>query len=167
MDREIHYPAPQIEAFDVMSERPGALVPVPGLGPIPRFWDARSRFAGTYDEAWQRQADSTAGPDYPADFDPRFFHAAHPDWVFERPLAGGEQLALRGFRGLAHCVGRLPAIRLEALLLPAKGQAQLAPMRLDTIDIDLDAERLYLTWRLPVPHVLQARHAVLRSFRLD
>lgn len=164
MDRDLHYPAPQIEAFEVMTEHPGRPVPVPGFGPIPRFWRARSQFAGTYDEHWQGQATRT--PDYPPDFDLHFFQAAHPDWRFDRPFTGGEHLALRCFQGEAHCVGRLPLIRLETLLLTGTG-TRVAPMRLDTVEVALDAARLYLTWRLTIPHDLQARHAVVRSFALD
>lgn len=163
MDRERHYPAPQIEAFEVSTEQPGQPVPSPGFGPIPRFWHARSRFAGTYDDDWQRQA-ATDGPDYPPDFDLRFFQAAHPDWIFEKPFEGGEQVALRCFDGDAHCTGRLPPIRLEALLM-AGDKTAVAPMRLDTVEVELDTASLYLTWRLTIPHTLQVRHAVVRSFQ--
>jgi hypothetical protein len=92
---------------------------IPGLGAIPRFWQACSRHASTYDAAWERQHGSAAGSDYPADFDLRFFQAAHPHWVFDAALTGTERIAVRCFDGDAHCQRRLPGLRLEALLAGA------------------------------------------------
>lgn len=165
-DREQRHPAPQIEAQAHPVKRPGVPVAVPGLGPIARFWDAHSRYAGTYDAQWRRAFDSPAGPDYPADFDSRFFQAAHPDWIFAPWLEGGERVQLNGLHGPVPCAGRLPPIRLEALLLGAGGAApSVVPMRLDTVHIDLDASRLYLTWRLTIPQHIGARTAVVRLFK--
>lgn len=167
MDRDIHYPAPQIECFDAPTKRPGAPIAVPGLGAIPRFWQARSRHAGTYDERWQRLHASGVGAGYPADFDLRFFQAAHPHWVFNEPLTGNERIALRCFDGDAHCQGRLPGLRLEALLPGAGNALTVAPLRLNTLEVDLDAARLYLGWRLAISQQLQARHVVVRMFKSD
>ena len=163
MDRDQRYLAPQIELFEAPTRKPGKVTRVPGLGPIPRFWSARKRYAGTYDAAWQAQFETQDIPDYPADFDLRFFQAAHADWTSDAPLNGGEEVSLIGLTGDAQIIGKLPAWRVETLLV-AQPNARLtvAPMRLDTVEIDLDAGQLYLTWRLSVPHALQIHHAVLR-----
>jgi hypothetical protein len=162
LDRNRPHPAPRIELFDQPSRAPGKPIGVPGLGPLPRFWQARSRHAGTYDETWQAQFDSAQVPGYPRDFDLRFFQGAHPDWVFEPWLAGDESIQLLGLTGDAPIAGRLPGWRIEALLISADGAATLAPLRLDTIEIDLDAARLYQTWRLAIAHAAGARQALLR-----
>lgn len=166
LDREAFYPAPQLECLEHPAQRPGKPVPVPGLGPLPRFWASRKRHAGTYDAAWRAQFESQKGADYPSDFDLRFFQAAHPDWTFDHPLEGNEKIEIAGLHGDRVCIGQLPALRLEALLQPAAGAAVVAPLRLDTLEIDLDASRLYLTWRITITHRIAVRHAVLRVFKM-
>lgn len=161
-DRNQRYAAPRIEVFEQPSRSPGKPIAVPGLGPIPRFWDARSRYAGTYDAAWQAQYEASDTPGYPRDFDLRFFQAAHPDWIFNPPLIGDESIQLLGLSGDQPIVGRLPGWRIEALLLEASGAAIVAPLRLDTVEIDLDASRLSLGWRLSIAHAVEARRSLLR-----
>lgn len=161
MDRDVRYPVPQIELFDHPVRKPGAIVPVPGLGPIPRFWSARRQYAGTYDAAWKAESESVDGPDYPQDFDSRFFQSAHPSWVVHPPLQGGEQLTLRGFDGENQYTGRLPTQQLQVSLLLPSGEPAITKMVLDTVEIALSAKRVYLTWRLPVPHQAEARAAVI------
>lgn len=162
LDRDRRYTAPRIELFDQPARGPGEPIAVPGLGPLPRFWEARSRFAGTYDEVWQGQYEARDMPGYPRDFDARFFQAAHPDWIFDPPLAGDEALQLLGLSADQPIVGRLPGWRIEALILGGDSAATVAPLRLDTVEIDLDARRLYLGWRLSIAHAVRARHALLR-----
>ncbi len=166
MDRDATYPAAQIECLEHATQHPGRPVAVPALGPIPRFWATRKCHAGTYDADWRKQLDSPQGPDYPSDFDARFFHAAHPDWRFAHPLEGDERLEIAGLHGERICIGQLPGVRLEALLQPAGRAAVVISPRLDTLEIDLDASRLYLTWRLTVAHRHGVRLAVLRMFRM-
>ena len=163
MDRAQRYPAPQIEVYDHHSTlKPGGILPVPALGPIPRTWAARAQYAGTWNEPFDAERTS-GGRSYPPDFDPRFFHAAHPDAIFSRPLRGDERLGLHGLQGEdQRCVGRLPRYTVEAQVIVASGAATVAPLQLDTLEIDLDTQRLYLSWRLPVPHILDARTAALR-----
>ncbi|MDH0897727.1 MULTISPECIES: DUF2169 domain-containing protein [unclassified Pseudomonas] len=161
LDREQHYPAPRIEHFAHPVSEPGRPIPIPGLGPIPRYWTARSRYAGTYDDAWKERFNRGENPGYPRDFDPRFFQAAHPDWQFEQLLVGGEAVALVGLTGDEPLLGNIPGWRVEALLV-GTGAPVVAPLRLDTLDFDLDAQRLYMTWRLPIPQDMGIRQVVLR-----
>ncbi|MBK9218135.1 MAG: DUF2169 domain-containing protein [Uliginosibacterium sp.] len=55
-------------------------LPLTGFGPVARFWQARSQYAGTYDAKWreQFQRSHTQGlaPDFPPDFDMRFYQCA-------------------------------------------------------------------------------------------
>ena len=137
------------------------------IRPIPRFWASRAQYAGTYGKQL-REAFEAGRPDYPADFDPRFFQAAHPDWIFSPRLEGRERLLLQGLHGDKVCGGRLPGLRLEALLLSRSSPPRppiLAPLRLDTVEIALDQARLYLTWRLTLPQALEIRLAALRMLK--
>ncbi len=63
-----------------------------GFGPIAPHWPLRSRFAGTYDAAWEKDR----LPLLPLDFDPRFHQQAPPDQQAEGFLRGGEAVRLEG-----------------------------------------------------------------------
>lgn len=155
MDKDIHYPAPQIQYLHHQYKAIDDIVPSAGFGPIPRFWEARSRFAGTYDAAWEKQFEEQDMPDYPKDFDYRFFQAAHPDWIIADGVMGGEWISLTGFHGAQGYRVQLPQVRMATHLLTAKGERIARAMGLDTIEIALDESRVYLTWRLTVPHRLE------------
>ena len=63
-----------------------------GFGPIAPHWPMRSRYAGTYDAAWERDR----LPLLPNDFDPRFHQQAPEDQQVEGFLRGGEGVRLEG-----------------------------------------------------------------------
>lgn len=97
-------------------EDPAALIAHPadrpspaGLGFIAPFWEPRRLYAGTYDKAWQR----TRAPFLPEDFDPRYFHAAHPDLVCPRHLQGGERIEVRGASPSGLFLARVPRCELD------------------------------------------------------
>src|SRR4029079_1545920 len=77
---------PNLEDPTRLIKHPGDRPAPAGFGFIAPSWEPRRLFAGTYDKAWQR----TRAPYLPDDFDPRYFHAAHPDLVCKRHLQGGE-----------------------------------------------------------------------------
>ena len=139
---------------------------VTGLGPMARHWSARTRWAGTYDDAWlaRARADIKSGvpADYPADFDPRFFQCAHPDLVTKSYLLGDEILALGG---MTHehdwLVARLPGVEVRARLLEGGGTWTGAVMPLDTVHVDLDAGLVHLCWRLSLQQARDVRVAVI------
>ncbi len=78
-----------------------------GLGFYGRGWIPRVRFAGTYDEAFQKQRDRAL----PADFSCHFFNAAHPDLQVEGYLQGDEEVELRHLTPEPHVRFQLPGIR--------------------------------------------------------
>jgi hypothetical protein len=127
--------------------------PLAGFGPVARSWSSRLRFAGTYDAAWEARLieDQLKGlvPDYPADFDARFFHAAHPALTSASPLVGDEFLSLRGFVADApELVLRLPPLRPRVEALHGAETWKDHPAPLDTIHVDLDARRVHAVWRI-------------------
>ena len=63
------------------------------FGPVASHWQPRVRYAGTYDELWQKTRD----PLLPADFDRRYFRCAPEDQQTHKPLAGFEEVMLEGF----------------------------------------------------------------------
>jgi hypothetical protein len=141
-------PAPQWEPATAFgSSRSKELV---GLGPVARFWASRQQYAGTYDEAWLRQFKEEAIPDYPADFDSRFFQCAHPQLQTRAPLRGDEALCLVGL--LAEKT-RLET-RLPGLAIVANAKNGTARLPLDTVHIDLDAQQVHLVWHLTLPQTL-------------
>ncbi|APR78993.1 putative exported protein [Minicystis rosea] len=133
-----------------------------GLGPVARFWASRRQFAGTYDEAWRRQFEEEAIPDYPPDFDQRFFQCAHPQLQTSAPLRGDEDLHLSGLLAeTAHLATRLPGFAVVA----SWGERE-AALLLDTVHVDLDDRVLQLGWHLTLPQHLGIEHVGLNLERL-
>ena len=117
-----------------------------GCGPVPATWASRRVHAGTYDDAWQR----SRAPFLPADFDPRFFQIAPPDQQVPGYLRGGEAFELVNCTpdGLRRGVVPVVAVRCEALV---GSDLRDLPLRLDTIVLRPDVERIDLTWRGLLP----------------
>jgi hypothetical protein len=143
--------------------KPGGPPPPPcGFGFVAAGWMPRASLAGTFDGEWQR----TRSPLLPLDFDPRFHNAASPGLVAPA-LRGDEPVLIEGMSADAPCRFTLPGI-------PApwcgwslrRRERQRAPLKLDTVIIDMDQRWLQLQWRgcwaLPDgPHALQALEARL------
>lgn len=142
------YAAPQFELPDRPYAEFTRKYPVLGFSPLSRWWPARLRYAGTYDQRWLDQGHRWLADD----FDTRFYNGAPPPLQvpFPRP---GERLALLGL-----WPGREPVV---AMNLPAGfpiaefhrpgGFEFDVPMNLDTVLVDTDEEVVHLTWRLAVP----------------
>ncbi|NHZ37796.1 DUF2169 family type VI secretion system accessory protein [Massilia rubra] len=84
-----------------------------GLGPMPRHWPMRRQYAGTYDDAWQKNR----APLPAADLDPRHWQVAPKEQQAKGHLKGGEMLMLKGLTvagfapsGVFH--SRLPRLSL-------------------------------------------------------
>jgi hypothetical protein len=171
LDERLDYAAPQWEAVGHPFSMRDRDIPLAGFGPVARSWEPRVDLAGTYDEAWESQMlrDVEAGlpADYPADFDPRFFHYAHPDLVTPTHLIGDEELVLDGLVGLQNAFAiRLPGIRLDARLRNGQGDEREQALALDTVHLDLDRALMHLTWRLTLDQQLDIRAATIKEVRL-
>jgi hypothetical protein len=133
---------PNLEDPRQLLVRPGDRPPPGGFGFISPSWWWRRQYAGTYDERWRREQ----CPMQPLDFDPRFYHAAHPELISPSPLRGGEMVSATNARpGGAELSFRLPSPQLSATSI-VKRVRQAAPFRLSTVLIDADAMLLLLTW---------------------
>ena len=136
-------------------ENPRALIgnwddkPAPhGLGFTGRSWTPRIRFAGTYDEQWQRRR----MPILPEDFDYRFFNGAPQPLVLPNHLQGGEVVRLINLtrRGSDRFV--VPKMRVEFKGY-AKGRQFSLPACLDTLLVNTNDQQVVIVWR--------AKYAVL------
>jgi hypothetical protein len=113
-----------------------------GFAFISPAWLPRRDYAGTYDEAWQKNR----APYMPDDFDPRFFNAAHPDFIFDRYLQGGEPVALDNLSPDGPIRFNLPICQLETSVRVA-GKVESPPLNLETVLIEPEKRRLCMTWR--------------------
>ena len=159
MDKHVYYPAARIELAANRLSAPDKPIEVPALGPIPRTWTARKRYAGTYDNAWRDGLKQNGRADYAPDFDGRFFQTAHPQGVFEPHWRGDEHISLVGLTGDKPIDAQLPGWQPVLNGQGPRGALQPQAMRLDTVEIDLTRMRLYLTWRLHVDQDLQIEQA--------
>jgi len=171
-DTRQDYPGPQIESGFFGIGAADRDYPPVGFGPIARFWPDRARYAGTYDDTWLRLFEDAASrdciPDYPQDFDYRHFQAAPPDQITPTLLGGDETIQLLGFSEASRMQSiNLPRLAIHADLFTGNGTIIEETLRLDTVHIDLDGDRVHLTWRLTLPHTLGIHYAELYSQPLE
>lgn len=116
-----------------------------GFGFIAPSWEPRKKYAGTYDAAWlDRRC-----PLLPADFDPRFYNAAHPDLISKEFFRGGEEVRVANVRKEGPLSFRIPTVDVRATFY-IDGKATEQACNLDTVVIESDEQRLLLTWRTKI-----------------
>jgi hypothetical protein len=136
-------------------EDPRALIesvqdrPMPmGFAPVARWWQPRARYAGTYDDAWQRER----APVWPTDLDDRFFCAA-PAALQVRPhLRGGELIVLEGLHHDGIMRFRLPVLRMIVRFRFNERDVRRA-MIMDAVIIEPDSGEVTLIHRAAAPVV--------------
>jgi hypothetical protein len=119
-----------------------------GFGFTSPGWDPRTRLAGTFDAAWERDR----APLLPADFDPRFLQGAPAGQVAQGFLRGDEPVVVSGATAGAGLSLRLPGVpppRVRAAL--AAGPDVRCETALDTVVVDTDAALVFLLWRGRIP----------------
>jgi uncharacterized protein YjbI with pentapeptide repeats len=144
---------PRIERF----ERPVKSVDSPiepiHFGPRASVWPVLRKLIGTCDERWL----NTRWPWFPEDLDARYFQAAIPELQFRDYLRGDEALTLTNMHpSVPHYQTRLPGVRvIAAVQRTGEGKVgtrtEAVPMNLDTLWVDMDAERAHLVFRGVVP----------------
>ena len=128
-------------------------------------WMPRRALGGTYDATWQRKR----APYLPSDFQPRFFNAACPEMIFDRFLEGGEQISLVGASQSGPMQFVLPrcALRIE---INIAGRTERPAVRLETVLIEPDENRLSLTWRAEITcdkEALKVKEIAVQLDKLD
>jgi hypothetical protein len=124
----------------------GDVVPPAGFGFVSPNWQPRAALGGTYDAAWSRER----MPRLPADFDRRFFNAASPGLVSRGYLRGDEPVAVVGTSPGAGLSFQLPAVARPTVRVGLLRGDEWPAAELDTLVVDSDEDRVYLTWRAHV-----------------
>jgi len=121
-----------------------------GFGPLGRGWALRHGKLGTYKGAYRK----TRWPWFPEDFDWTHFNAAPPDQQLEGYLRGDEPLVFENLHPRqARYESQLPGLRVRCFIhrLTDVGSRELKfdeiDMKLDTLWVDMEAEKLVLVWR--------------------
>jgi len=115
-----------------------------GFGFTAPNWEPRSRFAGTYDERWQKQR----SPLLPLDFDRRFFSAAAPGLTAPGFLRGDEDVLVVNASPEGRLHFALPGLAPPEFRLDIRiGEPVLLTGTLDTVIVDLEVRKLILLWR--------------------
>ena len=146
-------PGPQVEWVDEPVEAVDDAHAPGGVGPLARWWQPRLALAGTYDEAWRAER----WPHLPPDFDFAFYNSAPARLQAPGYLRGDETVSLLGLhRDAGEVTFCLPGYQLAALLRYQDGSMKAAPLRIDTVELDLSdpdpaAHRASLVWRSQFP----------------
>ena len=142
---------PTVEVPHSLTQKIGAKGIVPGsFLPISPTWPPRAAklSSGQYGATWE----ATRAPFVAEDFDWTFFNAAPADQQLPKYLRGDEPLLFENLHPEApRWETRLPGLRLRALVRGGDDVVRDIVLPLDTLFADLDAGKLYLTWRGHVP----------------
>ena len=114
-----------------------------GLGPIPPSWQPRLKRAGTFDVIWEK----TRWPGLPSDFTFDFYNSAHPDLIYDGFVDGDEKIELVNLTPEGYLSVYLPGYELGSLVRYEDGELLPLPIFLDTIHLDIEKRKTYLTWR--------------------
>jgi hypothetical protein len=125
------------------TDRPAPL----GFGYIGAHWHPRARFAGTYDDRWEKER----MPLLPNDFDRRFYNAAHPALALNGFLRGGEPVEVVNSSAQGALRFALPTAQPYATVRMRDGSTERAGMALDTVIVNTDDDQLLLIWRCSMP----------------
>lgn len=132
---------PNIENPAQPLSSPKARVAPVGFGPIDPTWPQRTRYHGTYDDAWLK----TQFPAIAADTDWRHFNTAPEDQQQEQPFAGTEDYAFHNMHPTQpYLSGKLPGLRIRAFVTQRVGENEKfkeIKTRLNTLWFFPDARR--------------------------
>lgn len=137
-----------------------------GFGPLGRMWKTRRAKLGTYKGAYRK----TRWPWFPEDLDWTHFNAAPPDQQLEGYLRGDEPLRLENLHPKHACYeSQLPGLRVRCFVhrLNDSGPGELrfdeVEMKLDTLWVDMETEKMVLVWRGWTP-VSSEDHEEIQDF---
>ncbi|MFC0591227.1 DUF2169 domain-containing protein [Ottowia pentelensis] len=126
---------------------PRAVAQPVGFGPIDPTWPQRTRYHGTYDDAWLK----TQFPAIAADTDWRYFNMAPEDQQQEQPFTGVEEYTFHNMHPIdAHLSGRLPGLRVRAFVTQSADRAEKfkeIKTRLNTLWFFPDVKRAVLVFQ--------------------
>jgi uncharacterized protein YjbI with pentapeptide repeats len=144
------WPLPNIEAPNSLIDSPRSRPEPAGFGPLGRMWKERHSKLGTYKGKWLK----TRWPWFPENFDWTHFNATPSDMHVEDYLKGDEQLYFENLH-MEHprYEAQLPGLRVRCFLNNLteldtnRTHFREVRMNLDTLWVDMEAEKLVLLWR--------------------
>jgi hypothetical protein len=144
LDKNQPVPAPRIMSPDDLIVELGKPHKPEGFSVITKSWLPRRRHAGTYDDQWLKERH----PYLPKDFDYAYYNGAHPDLIYNGYLKGDEGVVLKRLHS-EHETLRfyLPNYQVGLLLRYHNGSMAKCKVALDTLHLDVHANRAYLVWR--------------------
>ena len=144
------WPLPNIEDIDHLIDSPNSQPKPEGFGPLGSTWQERYKKLGTYKGDWLK----TRWPWYPMDFDWSYFNVAPSDMQVDGYLKGDESLYFENLHPQFRIFeSRLPGIYPRLFINKHKAPNSIdfhfneVPLNLDTLWVDMDAEKLVLVWR--------------------
>ncbi len=143
-------PLPNIEDPAHPVESPESCPEPAGFGPLGRMWQTRHAKTGTYTGDYKE----TQWPWFPEDFDWSHFNAAPPEMQVDGYLRGDEKLYFENLHPEhSQYHSQLPGMRVRCFLNkraesgePGVNFEEIS-MNLDTLWVDMEAEKLVLVWR--------------------
>ncbi|WP_181197586.1 DUF2169 family type VI secretion system accessory protein [Enhygromyxa salina] len=137
---------PNIEAVDARVTGLASRPPPVGFGPIPRHWQPRVGWSGTYDQSWVE----TQAPLWPEDLDLRSFSAASEGLIAPGELRGGQPVVASGWSPDGDYRFELPSARMLARTTSRAGLVR-QRMILDVVDLHFGEGTLMMIWRATIP----------------
>ena len=133
---------PNIEDPNDLIKSPKQRPKPAGFGMIAPSWQPRASYAGTYNERWRKYV----RPLLPEDFNARFNMAAVPGLATKTHLQGNESVLVEGASKQGELLFCLPGVT-PRVTVRRWGYEDNFPVRLDTVIVEPDEERVALTWR--------------------
>jgi len=135
-------PLPNIEDPKNLISGPNDRPSPAGFGFVGPHWEPRLSFAGTYDDAW----DKNRKPLLPVDFDSRYFSTAPADLTSAEPLKGNEQVQAVGVSMSGRVDLWLPAKTPTCSVADRELGLVDVPVKLDRIVLEPDNRTVVLLW---------------------
>ena len=141
---------PNVEAIQHHSQPVDVNAEPAGFGPLGNMWHTRFSKTGTYKGAWLKER----WPWFPKDFDWGYFNAAPSDMQVEGYLKGDEALFFENLHPThSQYRSQLPGVRIRLFVNTCHKDSSNDPqfkevsVNLDTLWVDMEAEKLVLVWR--------------------
>jgi len=169
-DGSTKWPLPNIEDLKHLIDSPGSQPDPAGFGPIRNLWHQRYSKLGTYKGNWLKDR----WPWLPTDFDWGHFNAAPDDMQVKGYLKGDETLFFENLHPQKSIFqSQLPSIK-PRLFTNKKDPTDrrrsifIEPsLNLDTLWVDMEAEKIVLIWRGVVEVLSEDYEEILHVFIVD
>jgi uncharacterized protein YjbI with pentapeptide repeats len=158
-------PLPNVEDPQHLIESKGQRPAPVGFGPLKKTWPLRKAKVGTYKKKWFKER----WPWFAEDFDWTHNNAAPPRLQMDGYLKGDEKLFFENLHPKhAQYHSQLPGLRMRCFLSESTNDGKESvifrevPLNLDTLWVDMEAEKLVLVWR-GVADVKSDEHEEIQS----